>query len=85
MALLAQDPAKPRSAWLNPATQAAVQESMRVLGPLTDLVRQHEKSMREVFTEDALKLDLPAIRIRLTARTRGLVGSPPRLVLIAVT
>jgi len=71
LALLAQDPAKPQSSWLNPATQAAVQESMRVLGPLTDLVRQHERSMREVFTEDALKLDLSAIRIRFDGPNKG--------------
>ncbi|HOZ58535.1 MAG TPA: DUF3320 domain-containing protein [Nakamurella multipartita] len=71
LALLAENPAKPQPGWLNPAMQAAVGESMTVLGPLTDLVRQHERSMREVFTDEALSLDLAALNTRFRESHHG--------------
>ena len=71
LALLAENPAKPQPGWLNPAVQAAVGESMTVLGPLTDLVRQHERGMREVFTDGALGLDLAALNTRFRESHRG--------------
>ncbi len=71
LALLAENPAKPQPGWLNPAVQAAVGESMTVLGPLTDLVRQHERSMREVFTDEALSLDLAALNTRFRESHHG--------------
>jgi len=51
--------------------QAAVAESAAVLGPLTDLVRQHERGMRELFTDEALRLDLTALNTRFRESHRG--------------
>ena len=71
LALLAENPVKPQRGWLNPAVQAAVGESMTVLGPLIDLVRQHERGLREVFTEEALGLDLAVLNTRFRDSHRG--------------
>jgi very-short-patch-repair endonuclease len=71
LALLAEQPAKPLPGWLNPAAQAAVGESVAVLGSLTDLVRRHEQNIREVFTDQALSLDLAALTTRFTREHRG--------------
>ncbi len=71
LALLAETPAKPQPGWLNPALQAAVGESVAVLGPSVDLVRRHDRAMREVFTGSALQLDLVALNTRFRESHRG--------------
>lgn len=64
--------ARPEAAWLNPSVQNAVLESMRVLGPLVELVRQREQMMRQTFTDDVLALDLPALHVRFRDTHKGL-------------
>ncbi len=71
LALLVERPAKPPAAWLNPATQSAVAESVAVLGPLVEHVREHDRRMRELFTDDALGLDLAGLQIRFRDSHRG--------------
>ena len=71
LALLAESPAKPQPGWLNPALQPAVAESIAVLAPLTEQVRRHRQGLGEVFTDQALTLDLPALRVRFTRDHRG--------------
>lgn len=71
LALLAESPAKPQPGWLNPARQPAVAEAISVLAPLTEQVRRHEQSLREMFTEQALTLDLVALHTRFTRDHRG--------------
>ena len=68
---LSEATTRPQSGWLNPAVQQAVRESTRVLGPLTDLVRNREQAMREVFTEQALDLDLAGLSVRFRESHRG--------------
>ena len=62
--MLAENSEKPQPAWLNPTIQVAVQEAMTVLTPLTELVRKQEKAMRELFTDEALELDLQGLEVR---------------------
>lgn len=71
LALLAENPAKPQPGWLNPALQPAVAESIAVLAPLTGQVRQRRQELREVFTDDALTLDLAALHARFAHDHRG--------------
>ena len=71
IAMLAEGPIKPQATWLSPITQAAVQESMRVLTPLTEMVRDHERAMRETFTDQALDLDLEQLEVRFRESNRG--------------
>ena len=63
---------RPEAAWLNPTVQNAVRESLRVLGPVVDLVRQHEQTMRDAFTDGVLALDLSALHVRFRDTHRGL-------------
>jgi hypothetical protein len=71
LAGLGTGPARPEPAWINPAVQAALDESTRVLGELVGLVQQRERSLAAVFTRDALGLDLVALRTRFTESHRG--------------
>ena len=63
---------RPDASWLNPTVQNAVLESLKVLGPLVDLVRQHQQTMRDTFTDSVLELDLPALQVRFRDAHRGL-------------
>lgn len=71
LALLAENPAKPQPGWLNPAWQPAVAEAVAVLAPLVEQVRRRRQDLREVFTDDALTLDLAALNTRFTRDHRG--------------
>jgi hypothetical protein len=72
LASLGTRPARPESSWLNPGLQTALDESVRVLGELVNVVRQREESLGEVFTADALGLDLRALHTRFRDTHRGL-------------
>ncbi|WP_420121977.1 DUF3320 domain-containing protein [Nakamurella sp.] len=71
LALLAESPNRPQPGWLNPARQPAVAEAIAVLGPLVEQVRQRRASLREVFIDQALTLDLAALAARFTHDHRG--------------
>lgn len=61
----------PDERWLHPAVQPALRESQRVLGELVSVVRERENALTEVFTKDALALDLPALQVRFRDSHRG--------------
>jgi len=72
LARLGGSAAQPERAWLNPALQKALDESARVLGEVVAVVRERRTRMAEVFTAEALDLDLQAINTRFSMDHKGL-------------
>ena len=72
LAALAGSAALPERAWLNPAVQAALQESTRVLGSVVELVNYRRTSVEQVFTPAALDADLAGLDVRFRETHRGL-------------
>ncbi|WP_111765333.1 DUF3320 domain-containing protein [Nakamurella deserti] len=71
LAGLGSAPQRPEAEWLNPAVYQAVQESMTVLAPLVELVRRRDEAMREVFSAQALDLELSTLHIRFRDTYKG--------------
>lgn len=63
---------RPEAAWLNPATQAALTEAVRVLRELADDFRSRRERIRETFTDGVLDLDLVGLQARFAEVHRGL-------------
>ncbi|QVT81490.1 RecBCD enzyme subunit RecD [Nocardioides aquaticus] len=72
LAALGGSSALPERAWLNPAVQAALQESMRALSSVVELVRERRQAVEEVFTTEALNTDLHALEVRFRDSHTGL-------------
>ena len=72
LAALGGSAALPERSWLNPAVQAALDESMRVLGSVVELVNERRTAMEDVFTPAALDADLQGLEIRFRERHTGL-------------
>ena len=72
LAALGGAPARPERAWLNPSIQTAIEESMRVLGPVVDLVRQRREAMESVFRPEALEQDLGGLEVRFRETHTGM-------------
>lgn len=64
LALLGGRVALPERAWLNPAVQSALDESMRVLSLLVGVVNDRRAAMQTVFKPEALDADLQSLDIR---------------------
>jgi very-short-patch-repair endonuclease len=69
---LTGSPTPPEARWLDPTVQAALTEAIRVLGQLLGDYRARQGSLREVFTNEVLNLDLNGLKVRFTSTHRGL-------------
>src|SRR5699024_3312658 len=65
-------PTLPEEGWLKPTVQATLHEAVQVLQDLVTDFRSWQQSLREVFTDDVLKLDLAGLHKRFTEVHRGL-------------
>jgi very-short-patch-repair endonuclease len=72
LAKLGATPTPPEPSWLRPGVQAALEQSARVLQELVVVVRQRDESMSQMFTKEALDLDLAALNTRFRETHRGL-------------
>ncbi|TCC55116.1 DUF3320 domain-containing protein [Kribbella pittospori] len=72
LAALGGRPARPEREWLNPAVQAALDESSRVLAELVELVNQRRAAIEKVFRPSALELDLAGLNVRFSGVHTGL-------------
>ena len=71
LAALGGSPLAPERSWLNPAVQAALDESMRVLGSVVELVNERRTAIEQVFTPEALEVDLAGLEVRFRETHRG--------------
>lgn len=72
LAALAGSAALPERSWLNPAVQAALEESTRVLSSVVELVNDRRTSVEQVFAPSALEADLTGLELRFRETHRGL-------------
>ncbi|GAA1576746.1 hypothetical protein GCM10009789_32800 [Kribbella sancticallisti] len=72
LASLGGQAALPERDWLNPAVQSALDESSRVLGELVSVVNQRRAVIEQVFTSEALTIDLGALNVRFSQSHVGL-------------
>lgn len=69
---LAATSSRPERGWLNPSVQAALDESLRVLTSVVELVNERRSAVEEVFTPAALDADLPGLDLRFREVHTGL-------------
>ncbi|WP_354216046.1 DUF4011 domain-containing protein [Arthrobacter sp. UYCo732] len=72
LAELSQGGSLPESHWINPSVQGALDESARVLGQLSTVVRERQAAMEAVYRPDILSLDINGLRVRFETQHRGL-------------
>jgi hypothetical protein len=72
LAALGGSATPPEAAWLNPAVQAALDESTRVLASVVALVNERRTAIEQVFTPAALQTDLAGLDVRFRESHRGL-------------
>jgi hypothetical protein len=72
LAELSQGGSLPESHWINPSVQGALDESARVLGQLSTIVRERQTAMESVYSPDILSLDINGLKIRFETQHRGL-------------
>lgn len=80
LAMLGGAAAQPERAWLNPAVQAALDESLRVLSSVVEVVNGTRSSIEQVFTAAALDADLAGLEVRFRETHTGMRawGGPAR-------
>ena len=80
LAALGGSASLPERSWLNPAVQAALDESLRVLGPVVQLVNERRTVIEQVFRPEALEADLQGLEVRFRETHTGLrsLGSAAR-------
>ncbi|WP_225915235.1 DUF3320 domain-containing protein [Nocardioides jiangsuensis] len=64
--------AMPERGWLNPSVQSALNESHKVLASLVEVVNERREAVEQVFTPDALELDLAILNTRFKEAHTGL-------------
>lgn len=72
LAELSQRGSLPESHWINPSVQGALDESARVLGQLSTIVRERQAAMESVYSPDILSLDIQGLKVRFETQHRGL-------------
>lgn len=68
---LAASSALPERTWLNPAVQMALDESLRVLSSVVELVNERRTAVEQVFNAAALEADLQGLDVRFRETHRG--------------
>lgn len=69
---LAASSARPERTWLNPAVQMALDESLRVLSSVVELVNERRQAVEQVFNASALNADLQGLDVRFRETHRGM-------------
>jgi hypothetical protein len=72
LAELSQQGSLPESHWINSSVQGALDESARVLGQLSTIVRERQSAMESVYRPDILSLDINGLKVRFETQHRGL-------------
>lgn len=72
LAELSQHGSLPESHWINPSVQGALDESARVLGQLSMIVRERQAAMESVYRPEILSLDINGLKVRFETHHRGL-------------
>jgi hypothetical protein len=72
LAELSQGGSLPESHWINPSVQGALDESARVLGQLSTIVRERQTAMESLYSPDILLLDINGLKVRFETQHRGL-------------
>ena len=72
LAALGGAAALPERAWLNPAVQAALDESVRALRSVVELVTERRAAIEEVFKPSALENDLAGLQVRFRDTHTGM-------------
>jgi hypothetical protein len=72
LAALGGSTALPERGWLNPAVQAALDESRTVLASLVELVNERRQAVEQVFSPAALDIDLSALDVRFKEVHKGM-------------